>query len=188
MSEHIQLKQRPVDAPPEWRAAVLENLDRGGPVCRHAADYLRAHDVPIGFAPQSTGARWTMDGRIELSTRHYSAATPPGDVRLLGSIVHEATHLEQGPPLALTVEGEVGGWQAEFRARKELGRPITNAYWKTVAELPDHLTGQHLRKARTTMREMAGWRYLIWLLPLRPSWLTKLASRLGGFWVRRRKR
>jgi hypothetical protein len=155
-------------SPEVWRAQVLENLDRAGPICRGVAHYLRQHQVEIGFADQSTGARWTVDGRIEMSAARYSYATDPADPALLGSVVHEATHLAQGQRLALSVEGEVGGWKAEFRARQELGRPIKDRHWKVVAETPDAPTVADLRRARTEMLQMTGRRYLIWLLPLRP--------------------
>ena len=163
----------------EWRDAVLANLREGGPVCQHAAQYVTRNDVGIGFARQSTAARWTMDGRIELSSRRYSVATRPASPRLLGSIVHEAKHLEQGISLALSVEGEVGGWTAEFLARAELGTPIRNPHWKAVARAPDELTKQDLREARSEMLKMTGWRYLIWLLPLRPNVFTALADSIG---------
>jgi len=55
---------------------------------------------------QSTAARWTPVGDIELNPRVCRPGTSPADPRLLGSIVHEVTHMGQGPALALTVEGE----------------------------------------------------------------------------------
>ncbi len=171
-----------------WRAAVLDHLmTAGGPICRRAAHYIRAHDVPIRFAQQSTGARWTLRGDIELNEPAFSLQTDPTDPRALGLVVHEALHLEQGIGLALSVAGEVGGWQAEFAARAELGAPISSVHWRTVAQLPNPPTDDDLRVARSAMLQMAGYRYLIWLLPLRPNWGTRLAERLVHLFRGRRR-
>ncbi|HET89885.1 MAG TPA: hypothetical protein ENN99_03970 [Chloroflexi bacterium] len=172
-----------------WRAAVLDHLmTAGGPACRHAAHYIRAHDVQIRFARQSTGARWTLRGDIELNEPAFCLQSNPTDPRLLGLVVHEATHLEQGIGLALSVAGEVRGWQAEFAARAELNAPIPAIHWRTIAQLPDPPTDADLRLARAGMLRMAGYRYLIWLLPLRPNWWTRLAERLGARLFRGRRR
>ena len=173
---------------PEWRDAVLTNLMQGGPVCRHAAQYILDNDAEVGFARQSTGARWTLDGRIELNSKRHSVATSPANPRLMGIIVHEATHLEQGISLALSVEGEVGGWKSEFLARAELGAPIQNPHWKAIAKVPDPPTDRDLRMARSEMLQIAGYRYLIWLLPLRPNALTFPAKGIGKIISDRRKR
>ena len=151
-----------------WRDAVLTNLARGGPTCQRAARYIIDHNVRVGFARQSTAARWTLGGAIKLNPLYYPPQTDPADPRLLGAIVHEATHLEQGLALALSVEGEVGGWKAEFEARAELGAPIVNLHWRAVARTPARPTDADLREARAEMLRMAGRRYLVWLLPLRP--------------------
>ena len=173
---------------PEWRDALLTNLMQGGPVCRHAAQYILDNDVEIGFARQSTGARWTLDGRIELNSKRHSVATSPANSWLMGIIVHEATHLEQGVSLALSVEGEVGGWKAEFLARAELGAPIQNPHWKAIVQVPDPPTDRDLRIARSRILQMTGHRYLIWLLPLRPNPLTFPAAGIGKIVSGRRKR
>lgn len=172
-------------APDIWRKQVLENLERAGPICRGVAAYLRQHQVEIGFAPQTTGARWTIDGRIELSTAHYSYATHPASPALLGAVVHEATHLMQGRRRALSVEGEVAGWKAEFLAREELGRPIKGRHWRAVAATSDAPADAELRRARAEMLAMTGRRYLIWLLPLRPLFTGVRAAQVAG---RRRER
>ncbi len=156
-------------APPEWQSAVIENLRQGGPICQQAAAYLEEHRVPIGFSRQkNTGARWTLSGRIELNARFYSSETAPGHPMLLGAVVHEATHLAQGIALALSVQGEVNAWRAEYLARIELHAPIVNQHWQIVAQTPDPPTDDDLRRARRAILAMAGYRYLIWLLPLRP--------------------
>lgn len=171
-----------------WRQTALDSLARGGPVCRHAARYIREHNVEIGFARQSTGARWTLSGKIELNPECYPPETNPANPYLLGAIVHEATHLEQGVALALTVWGEVGGWRADYNAVAELHAPIQNVHWQAVAATPEPPTDDELRQARREMLKAAGWRYLVWLLPLRPNWWTRLVARLSEILFRKGKR
>ncbi|MBN1179630.1 MAG: hypothetical protein JXD18_10480 [Anaerolineae bacterium] len=162
----------------EWRAAVLKNLAQGGPACQHAAKYLADNDIDIGFAEQSTGARWTMDGRIEVSAKHYSLETDPANPWLLGAVAHEAAHLEQGLGLALSVAGEVAAWRVEYLVREELGAPIKDPHWKVVAQTPAQPTRADLRKARAEVLEKTGYGYLIWVLPLRASRL--IGAVVGG--------
>ena len=168
------------EAPPWWRERVLEALRRGGPTCQRAAAYIARHGTPIRFRKQPTGARWTLSGGIELNPDLFSVETDPADPRLLGAIVHEATHLEQGPAAALSVEGELHGWRAEFLARAELGAPIPDKRWETVARTPVPPTTRDLREARAGMMAVAGRRYLIWLLPLRANRLTSLLARVAA--------
>ena len=162
----------------EWRVAVLEALQRGGPVCQNAAQYILDHGVRIGFSRQSTGARWTLRGDIELSSLHYSLATDPGKARLLGAVVHEATHLEQGAALALSVQGEVAAWKAEYEALAELQVSPACSHWKAVALSPHEPASLSLREARSRILRRTGYRYLIWLLPLRPNLWTHLVARV----------
>jgi hypothetical protein len=161
-----------------WRAAVLEALQRGGPVCRHAAQYILDQDVRIGFSRQGTGGRWTLRGEIELSSSYYSLATDPGDARLLGAVVHEATHLEQGAALALSVQGEVGAWKAEYEALTELRASPACPHWKAVALSSREPASLSLREARSRILRRTGHRYLIWLLPVRPNLWTRLVARV----------
>jgi len=170
-----------------WQAKSLASLLESGPVCQHAARYIIANDVEIGFARQSTSARWTLDGKLELSSAFYSLETDPASPQSLGSIVHEATHLEQGAALALTVAGEVGGWKAEYAARHELGQPIGDPHWEAVYSTPELPTRRDLRRARREMLQMTGYHYLIWLLPLRPNFLTRCVEAAQvALWRKRR--
>ena len=170
-----------------WRETLLANLAQGGKVCQNAAEYIADHNVAIGFSQQSTGARWTLDGCIDLNEQYYSLKTDPADPRMLAIVVHEARHLEQGFGRALSVEGELEAWQTQYRALEELGRPIRGAHWDALMRLSPPLNRKDLRAAASTMRKAAGgWRYLIWLLPLRPKKV--LATIVGGVSKLKRKR
>ncbi|MEA3341479.1 MAG: hypothetical protein U9R15_16065 [Chloroflexota bacterium] len=170
-----------------WRTQVLESLMASGPICRHAAHYIIENNVEIGFARQSTAARWTLKGSIEPSSNLFSLATDPMETRLLGVIVHEVAHLEQGAALALSVAGEVEGWRTEHNARLELNAPIRNPHWAAVARTPDSPTDRELRQARREILQMTGYRYLVWLLPLRPNFWTRFVEAMQrNIWGRTR--
>ncbi len=176
----------PVNAESAWRDAVLENLAQGETVCQRAAHYIVENGIEIGFAWQKTGARWTLKRNIELSSVYFPRHTGTSltNVSMLGLIVHEAIHLEQGTALALSVKGELGGWQAQYEAHKELGSPITgDVHWQAIADLTD-CTTQDLRQARREMLQRQGYGYLIWLLPLRPNFWTRLVERLQKVFYR----
>lgn len=156
----------------KWREDIVTLLKDAGPTCRHAAQVIVERGAPVGFAKQPrSGAKWTLRGEIQLSTETYSI--PEINARLLGAVVHEATHLEQGLLLRLSVEGEVRGWAAEFQARQELekaglGPAISDPHWQNIASLPAFPADRQLRYARSEMLAYDP-RYLIWLLPLRPG-------------------
>ena len=96
---------------------------------------------------------------------------------MLSLIVHEAWHLEQGVFLALSVLGELEGWQLQYDALKgELGdNPLVyNKNWDKIRNLPSPLSGpvsdDVLWKAEMLILETQDWRhYWIWALPLRPG-------------------
>jgi len=173
---------RPLGA---WREEAVENLMNAGPTCQHAAQFIVDNDITIGFTFQLfSAARWTLSGGIELDPmdhgRHLGqgiySIPDPSDPGVLGAIVHEAKHLEQGMDLALSVEGEVGGWTVHFEAMQELGNPIPDPrrHWRNVANTPTSPTDQDLRDARREMLAYTGYDYLVWLLPLRPDFWTNL--------------
>jgi hypothetical protein len=176
-----QVSRKRVRITPEWRDALVSGLMQGGSVCQRVAGFIVERDVRIDFAKQRTGARWTWRGHVEVSLKSIALQKTPTSPLLLGQVVHEVTHLEQGLPLALSVLGEVGGWRAEFRARAELGAPMDNPHWKAVAATPERPGDDELRRARDEMLAYAGRGYLIWLLPLRPSPLLRAVA-----WVRRK--
>jgi len=164
----------------------MADLMDAGPICRHAAQYIADHHTHIRFATQSTAARWTRARHVELNPERYSWRVNRGQrdyASMLGLIVHEIKHLEQGRLLALSVKGEWEGWRIECLARIELeqaglGDRIKNIHRQNIADISPPPTDRDLRYVRSEMLKYAGFRYLVWLLPLRPEryWQAPLAS------------
>lgn len=155
----------------DWQQEVERELMKGGPVCQHAAATIRNKGIRIGFSPQRTGAKWTLSGHIKLATKGYSMDTSPSNAPMLAKVVHEVQHLQDGFLMALSVEGEVRGWAAEYWAREELNAPLrrNRSLWREVALTPENPTNADLKKAKAAIRQMTVWHsYLIWILPLRP--------------------
>jgi hypothetical protein len=159
-----------------------------GSVCQEAAEYIIDNDVAVTFAFMSGGAaaKWTLSGDVVVDPRHYGVDVgngiylhpDPSNPKVLGAIVHEVKHLQQGWMLAISVEGEVGGWRAEYEARRELGSPIRSTHWTNVAMTPASPSNQELEFAQSEMMAYVNndWRYLAWLLPLRPSYWELVVS------------
>jgi hypothetical protein len=146
-------------------------LESAGAVGAATADYIREHRVRIGFRPQSAGARWTIDRRIELHPRHAPdlALSPYG----LSLVVHEVRHLQQGAITALSVYGELDAWQVQFGFLRQMSVevPGTETHRAAVGELLALDLGWDrsvLTRARRLMREYGGKAYRVDLLPLYP--------------------
>src|SRR5512142_818704 len=73
---------------------------------------MRQHAIKLGVHDQPTGARWTIDRRIELHPRCLQSS--PDDPYAMSLIIHEVRHLQQGPLTALSVCGELEAWQLQF--------------------------------------------------------------------------
>ena len=152
-----------------WLNQLLARLDETGPVGQSALEYLRERKINVSLRAQPTGARWTARGHIEL---HPSTADTKDDAYALSLIVHEVRHLQQGWFTALSVQGELDGWQVQFSFLKSLtGRyhsdPKLNNIVAELMTLPlsDRAA---LKRARKLMQEFAGRKYRIDLLPLYP--------------------
>jgi len=146
---------------------LLARLEASGPVGRAARGYLAARRVRVSLHAQSTGARWTVFGHIELNPTQLA-----DEAYALSLIVHEVRHLQQGWHTALSVQGELDGWQVQYAFLKSLTRryhsnPKAEAILAELMSLPlaDRAA---LKRARQLMREFAGRKYLIHLLPLYP--------------------
>ena len=106
---------------PDETARLLRNLDGFGTHGPPAAAHLRAHAARFGYFPQArSGAGWTLLGNLIL---------PPGTdldhPRIAAVIIHEVLHLQQPLTQRLSVQGELLGWQLEYRAYHE----VTGRYY-----------------------------------------------------------
>jgi hypothetical protein len=108
-----------------WYEQVMNNLANAGSAGQHAADYIKAHNVGIGFLSQKdSGALWLF-GNIYLDSDVYSLQTSPSDPTMLASLAHEADRLERGPLEALSVRGELAGWKVHYDVYRSLTNDIS---------------------------------------------------------------
>ncbi len=154
-----------------WSQQLLSNLDRFGPQAIEALDYIRQRGTRISVHDQPTGARWTLDRRIEIHPRF--AALPPDDPYALSLVVHEVRHLQQGFLTALSVYGELDAWQLQFALVKSwTGHFHADAnkdqILQRIMSLPLGWDRAVLEDARHRMQAYAGKQYRVDLLPLYP--------------------
>ncbi len=154
-----------------WTGQLLVNLQGFGPEAVQAFDYIRQHATRISVHDQPTGARWTVDRRIEIHPRF--AALAPDDPYAVSLIVHEVRHLQQGPLIALSVYGELDAWQLQFGLLKSwTGRyhadPQRSSVLEQLMSLELGWDRDVLREARRLMQAYAGLQYRVDLLPLYP--------------------
>ena len=144
-----------------------------GPYGQHAAEYLIANNVQLGFRKQKTGAMWWIDRNIYLSSNSYSLQTNPNNnPYMLSLIAHEAKHLEQGPVVALSVYGELEAWQLQHEVYKDLmGDPKASlgTEWDELSALPLNYSRSNLEEASGLMKGIGGPEYHIELLPSYPA-------------------
>lgn len=154
-----------------WLRDARAHLEHYGPEARAALDYIQRHHTRLGVHDQPTGARWTVDRRIEVNPRYLLMA--PDDPYAISLIIHEVRHLEQGPLTALSVYGEMEAWQLQFGfLQSVLGRyhadPAKNDIISELMQQPLGWDRQVLQHARGLMQAYAGKVYRIDLLPLYP--------------------
>lgn len=155
----------------DWLAGLLASLDRFGPEALAASRYIRERNVDISVHAQSTGARWRPGRRIELNPAYLGDGAR--ELYLVSLVIHEVRHLQQGILVALSVYGELDAWQAQFGfIRSQTGRNHDPSGRDLILEelmaLPLRLNREALGRARQLMRDYAGPRYRIDLLPLFP--------------------
>lgn len=156
---------------PDWTQKLLENLHGLGPEAEATLHYINERGTKLSVHDQPTGARWTIDRRIEINPRFAQAL--PNDVYAISLVIHEVRHLQQGMLKALSVYGELDAWQVQFRFLKEkTGRyhsdPLQNAVLEELVLLPLAWQRRNLEQARELMQKYAGKKYRIDLLPLYP--------------------
>jgi hypothetical protein len=154
-----------------WVTALLKELRQSGPTGRESEQYLRARKIRIGVRSQSSGARWRLGRRIDLSPRYLDGS--PGSPYTMSLVVHEIQHLRQGPLTALSVYGELAAWQAQFKFLLEIaggytGVPGQVTVIRELLQLPLGWDRSALQTARGLMRQYAGRFYRVDLLPLYP--------------------
>ena len=146
---------------------LIARLEETGPEGRAARDYLRARRIRVGLRPQSSGARWTPFGNIEMNPTQMA-----NEAYALSLLVHEVRHLKQGKIRALSVLGELEAWQEQFAYLKTLtGKYSSSPRHQAMIEEMMTLSldsRSDLDRARQLMREFAGPKYHIYWLPLFP--------------------
>jgi hypothetical protein len=152
-----------------WVDTVIQKLENAGPDGKHAAEFIQARGVRIGFRKQgpATGAMWWIDGNLYLNPDSYSDETGPDDAYMLSQIAHEAMHLQQGLITALSVYGELQGWQVGFRILKQLDPRQVGPVVEEILALPWGWERSVLRQAADLMVRYAPG-YQIKRLPLYP--------------------
>ncbi len=161
----------PTDDQALWLNEALAQLEHYGPEARAALDYMRRHRTRLGVHQQPTGARWTVDRRIELHPRYLQSA--PHDPYAISLIIHEVRHLQQGPLVALSVYGELEAWQLQFAFLKGIlgyfhSDPHRNEMIEELMSQPLGPDRNVLQHARELIQGYAGKQYRIDLLPLYP--------------------
>lgn len=154
-----------------WEGRLLDELERSSRAGAAAARFVRESSIQLAAHDQPTGARWTLGWKIELHPRYVK-----GRIKgpyALSLVVHEVQHVKQGPLTALSVFGELEAWQVQFNYLMGLKGRKANVPGRT--NLIDELLALQLgwdrsilSRARRLMREYAGNRYRIDLLPLYP--------------------
>jgi hypothetical protein len=154
-----------------WVSEALTQLEHYGPEAAAALYYMRQHGTRLSMHDQPTGARWTVDRRIELNPRYLEAAS--NDPYAISLIIHEVRHLQQGPWTALSVYGELEAWQVQFGFLKSIlghyhSDPQRNDLIGELMLQPLGWDRTVLQRARELIQQYAGRKYRIDLLPLYP--------------------
>ena len=154
-----------------WTEQLVSNLEGCGPQAADALRYIRQRGTRVSVHAQPTGARWTLDRRIEIHPRF--ANLTPDDPYALSLIVHEVRHLQQGFFTALSVYGELDAWQLQFELLKLwTGRYHADArkseLLQQIMALRPNGDRRVLAEARRLMQAYAGKQYRVDLLPLFP--------------------
>lgn len=153
-----------------WRTTLLDQLELSGPEAQATAQFIRQRRVKVGFRKPLTrvSAYWTVRGNVYLNNSTYSLDSAVADPRLLCLIVHEAQHVRQGIPTALSVYGELEAWQLDFRLFQQLTGRTPGPPLSELLALPLSHDRDVLRRAQVLMREYGGKGYRADLLPLYP--------------------
>ncbi len=166
-----------------WELEALAKLKKGGRVGARAVKFVAANKVKLGFAKQTTGAKWTVQGMligprvIELSSKQAPGVRSGKDAWTISLIAHEAKHYEQGLTTALSVYGELEAWQLQMKVLRELGAPPTHPALLAIEKLKLSHDQVALKEAARLMKQYDP-AYRIDLLPLNPVGLTTVMGSL----------
>ena len=154
-----------------WTDQLLSELELSCPAGAEAVGYLREHRIHLRIRRQPTAARWTLDRKVEIHPRYAQGS--PSAAYALSLVVHEIRRIQQGPALVLSVLGELEAWQAQFGFLMRLpggdsGIPGRAELIQQLLSLPLGWDRTTLASARRLMRDYAGKRYRVDLLPLYP--------------------
>ena len=154
-----------------WLTSLQDALGRSGKAGADAVRYLRGHLIRLEVRPQTSGARWTLDRRIEINPQYIGRGQ--ASTYALSLVLHEIRHLQQGPITALSVYGELDAWRLQFGFLRGLRSAIPGSkrqqqVIQQLTDLPRGWSREALGRARRLMREYAGAAYRIDLLPLFP--------------------
>lgn len=167
-----------------WEVNALTMLKNGGKTGARAVKYVTDKKVKLGFAKQTTGAKWTVQGMligpqvIELSEKQAAAVRTGKDPWTISLIAHEAKHYEQGLAKALSVYGELEAWQLQLKVLRELGAPPTHPALLAIEKLKLSHDEPVLKRAARLMKKYDP-AYRIDLLPLNPLSLGSVMGSLG---------
>lgn len=171
-----------------WRAQLLAIMAKTGPG-EEAVRHITEKGVYIDFRPlDDAGAMylpwwWPSEGfprpKVYFNASIYSVQTPPDDPFMVTLGIHEDFHLRQGVIRALSIQGELEAWQAQYQAYEALAgyklgwdeeERILTPYgeqWARLAQLsPD--SREDLALAQTLMAEISSG-YKSPCLPLYPA-------------------
>ncbi len=171
----------PISDRTSWVTEARSHLEHYGPEAKAALEYMQRYHTRLGVHDQPTGARWTLDRRIEVHPRYLLMT--PDDPYAISLIIHEVRHLQQGPLTALSVYGEMEAWQLQFGfLQRVLGRyhadPGKNEIISELVLQPLGWDRGVLQHARELIQAYAGKLYRIDLLPLYPL-QREIVYRLG---------
>ncbi len=164
-----------------WVNMLLDRVGEVGDEGLAAVQYIRTNKTRIAFkrVRPNIGAFWTVFGNIRLNSQYYTYDTPLDDLRIRTLIIHEARHLQQGIPTALSVYGELDAWQLEFRIYHRIKGNYPHTAIAELMTLPLEHDRTILKKAVPLMQAYAGKGYRADLLPLFP------VGREVRYWVLR---
>lgn len=157
---------------------VHSHLAKSGEVGGEISRIIRSNNIRLKFRKQKhSAASWTLTGNILINIEIFPKLVQADNPYLLGLIVHETHHLQQGFLTALSVFGELDAWQVGFRFYKEISNSKLNPYIEEILKLPLDFSRKNLKRAACLMKKYSPG-YRIDLLPLYPLhheivwWLT----------------